>query len=189
VLGVELPDDELMRGVGTPLSQQMETLAPSRRDELVAEYRRHNWDVHDELIAEYPGVDATLERLATMEVPMGVVTSKSRRVAMRGIELFGLQQHFEVVVCSDDLDVHKPDPGPILHAVEIMGRSVSECVYVGDSPYDMRAAKAAGTKGAAALWGAFCAEDVLEPGPEYALSSITEVPALLGPTHVRYRAV
>ena len=47
---------------------QMETIEAARRDELVAEYRRHNWDVHDELIAEYPGTEEVLEELETMKL-------------------------------------------------------------------------------------------------------------------------
>ncbi len=188
VLGREFSDVELLYGVGTPLAQQMEALGPEKRDELVAEYRRHNWDVHDELIAEYPGTEDLLDELLARDVPMGVVTSKSRRVAMRGIELFGLERYFQVIVCSDDLDVHKPDPGPILHAAGILGIPAEHCMYVGDSPYDVRAAKAAAAVAVAALWGAFCSEDVLEPGPEFAIGDIRDVLALLGGDRDRYRA-
>jgi pyrophosphatase PpaX len=187
VLGFELPDSELMHGVGTPLSKQMEALAPDRRDELVAEYRRHNWDVHDELISEYAGVDDMLEEIAGRGVPMGVVTSKSRRVAIRGIELFGLERFFEVIVCSDDLDVHKPDPGPILHAADLLDVPAHECVYVGDSPYDVRAARAAGTHAVAVLWGVFGEDDVLEARPDYVLDRVEDVPCLLGAERDRFR--
>ena len=188
VLAEEFSDEELLHGVGTPLARQMEALCPEKRDELVVEYRRHNWDVHDELIAEYPGTEALLDELLSREMPMGVVTSKSRRVAMRGIELFGLERYFQVIVCSDDLDVHKPDPGPILHAADILGVPAEQCMYVGDSPYDMRAARAAEAIAVAALWGAFCPEDVLEPGPAYAIEDIGDVLALLDGDRDRYRA-
>lgn len=187
VLGREYTDKELLHGVGTPLAVQMEALGGDRRDELVAEYRRHNWDVHDELIAEYPGTDGILEDLAGQGVPMGVVTSKSRRVAIRGIELFGMERFFEVIVCSDDLEAHKPHPGPILHAAEIVGVEPANCAYVGDSPYDMQAAIAAETVAVAALWGGFSAEDVLEPDPHYALEAITQLPELLGEDRERFR--
>jgi len=187
ILGREFSDEELMCGVGTPLAAQMEILGPEHADELVTEYRRHNWDVHDDLIAEYPGTEEVLEELTAMDLPLGVVTSKSRRVAMRGIELFGLERFFEVIVCSDDLDKHKPDPEPILHAAEIVGVAAHECAYVGDRPYDMSAAVAAESIGVAALWGAFCAQDVLAPGPDYAISSIQEVLELFGPDRNVYR--
>jgi pyrophosphatase PpaX len=188
VLGQELSDSELMCGVGTPLAAQMEALAPGRSDELIAAYRRHNWDVHDDLIAEYPGTEAVLEALRGKGLLMGVVTSKARRVATRGIELFGLEKHFEVIVCSDDLDVHKPDPGPIVHAAGIIGTSVTACAYVGDSPYDMRAAIAADAVGIAALWGAFCEAEVLEPGPPYAIDEIGDLIPLVEGHGSRYLA-
>lgn len=187
VLGREYTDKELLHGVGTPLAVQMADFEDGKQDELVAAYRRHNWDVHDELIAEYPGVEETLQGLVAQGIPMGVVTSKSRRVAIRGIELFGMEHFFEVIVCSDDLEAHKPDPGPILHAAEIIAIEPQRCAYVGDSPYDMRAAVAADSIAVAALWGGFSAEDVLEPGPHYALERITQLPQLLGLERERFR--
>ena len=53
------------------------------------------------------------------------------------------------------------------------------CVYLGDSPHDMEAAIAAGAIAVAALWGAFREDDVLMPGPPFALCSIKDLPALL----------
>jgi phosphoglycolate phosphatase-like HAD superfamily hydrolase len=51
---------------------------------------------------------------------------------------------------------------------------------VGDSPHDVQAAISGDAIAVAALWGAFGAEDVLAPGPAFALRSIRELPALLG---------
>jgi phosphoglycolate phosphatase-like HAD superfamily hydrolase len=60
-----------------------------------------------------------------------------------------------------------------------MGVPLEYCVYVGDSPHDMQAAVSGDAIGVAALWGAFAAQDVMAPGPPFALNDIGELPALL----------
>jgi len=181
VLRSEIAEDELMKGVGTPLLAQMRALSEPQAEELVRVYREHNARVHDDLIAEYPGVEETLEKLASHGVPMGVVTSKSRAVAMRGLELFGLNGYFEVVVCSDDTQKHKPDPEPVGLAASLMGVTPDQTAFVGDSPFDVMAARAAGALAIAALWGVFGREALAAAEPDRWASDIREVVSIVMP--------
>ena len=179
VLGERRPDEVLLKDVGMPLAKQMEIIAPGRGEEMVRSYREHNNLHHDELLKEYPGTREALDELKRRGVRMGIVTSKSRPVAKRGIERFDYGGYMEAVVASDDVEVHKPDAYPILHAAELMGEDPACIMYVGDSPHDMSAAIAAGVVSVAALWGAFPAERVLEPGPDFAIDHLADVLALL----------
>ncbi|HET6497881.1 MAG TPA: HAD-IA family hydrolase [Coriobacteriia bacterium] len=179
VLGAPLPDDVLMRNVGVPLANQMREIAPEHAEELLRVYREHNARHHDEMIAEYPGTRETLVELAGRGYRMGVVTSKGTPMARRGLEALGLGGYFEVLVTADDVNRHKPDPHPLLHAAKLMAVPPKECAYVGDSPHDMVAARAAGAVAVAALWGAFEPHVLMGPGPEYALRSIDELPTVL----------
>ncbi|MDY0087670.1 MAG: HAD-IA family hydrolase [Coriobacteriia bacterium] len=187
VLGAPLSDEVLMRGVGIPLATQMREFAPDHADELLRVYREHNASIHDDMVAEYPGTRETLQMLAGAGFPMGVVTSKGAPMAHRGLDAFALREFFEVVVTSDDVERHKPDPYPLDYAAGLMGLPTAEMLYLGDSPHDMTAAIAAGAISVAALWGAFPSAAVLHPGPEYALNSITELPLLLNGDSERLR--
>lgn len=179
VLGAPLPDEVLMRDVGIPLAKQMSTFSAERADELVEVYREHNAQVHDELIAEYPGVKEVLAELVGAGKRLGVVTSKSRHLAERALTLFELGDYFEVVVACEDVEKHKPDPDPIIHAARLLGVEAAECVYVGDSPHDMNAALSAGALAVAALWGAFPEETVTAPGPHFSAATIHDVIGIL----------
>jgi pyrophosphatase PpaX len=119
---------------------------------------------------------------------LGIVTSKSRPVAQRGLDCFGLGAFFEVMVGYEDTEIHKPDPVPVLEAVSRFGSSAEVSLFCGDSPHDMDAGIAAGVVTAAALWGPF-AERVLEPKPDYALEKPTDLVDLLGGNEYRYRVV
>ncbi|MBE0477430.1 MAG: HAD-IA family hydrolase [Coriobacteriia bacterium] len=187
VLGQALPDPVLMRNVGVPLIDQMREFDPERADELLRVYREHNAAHHDEMVVEYPGTEETLEWLRARRYPLAVVTSKGTPMTIRGLQRFGLERFFDVVVTADDVPEHKPDPHPVEHAAKLLDVDVTRSVYVGDSPHDMAAGIGAGAISTAALWGAFASEDVLEPGPDYALRSMKDLPEMLSGGEARFR--
>ncbi|NTU70491.1 MAG: HAD family hydrolase [Coriobacteriia bacterium] len=174
VLGEALPDEVLMHNVGVPLIVQMREFAPERAEELLASYRAHNAVVHDELVCGYPGTAEALAQLKEAGYRLAVVTSKSGPVAQRGMAAFDLEGYFDEVVAYEDTTIHKPEPEPLFEAARRLGVDISRCAYVGDSPHDMNAARAAGAVGVAALWGPF-AERVLEPGPTLALGCLGDL--------------
>ena len=179
VLGEALPDEITMANVGQPLLTQFVDMAPEHADELLRVYRAFNREHHDELAHAYPGTIEVLQELARRRIPMAIVTSKGTESATRGIDLFGLADLIPVVVTADDVVLHKPDPYPLRVAAERLGVELEYSLYLGDSPHDMQAAISGDAIAVAALWGAFSAQDVLEPGPSFALESISELPALL----------
>jgi pyrophosphatase PpaX len=64
-----------------------------------------------------------------------------------------LEQLVDVLVTADDTERHKPDPDPLLEALDRLGAQPSEAAYVGDSPFDIAAARAAGMRAVAVGWG------------------------------------
>ena len=162
VLGREYGDEELMRTVGGPgLDAQMAALAPDRVDELVRVYRAHNEPLHDELEA-CPGMADALVRLAAEGRRLGIVTAKRRSTAELAFERVPLGHLFETIVGGDDTERHKPDPQPLLLAAERMDADPAQTAYVGDSPFDIRAAKAAGMYAVGVTWGRIHDRGLLE---------------------------
>lgn len=187
VLGEALPDEVLMHNVGVPLIVQMREFDEARADEMLRVYREHNWRVHDALVKEYPGVEPALQALVGAGYRLGIVTSKARAVAQRGLERFDLAPFFDVIVSYDDVPVHKPEPYPLTHAADALGVSALQCAYVGDSPHDMAAAAAAGCVAVAALWGVSERERLLAAGAEYEAGCMGDVVSLFtrGPSGYR----
>jgi pyrophosphatase PpaX len=153
VLGAEPPDELLMAAVGGPgLEAQMHALAPDRVEELVTVYRAHNEPLHDELLC-CAGVEDVLVRLKDEGRRLGLVTAKRRATVELAFNALPLRHFFETVVGGDETRGHKPDPEPLLLAAERMDVQPRDCAYVGDSPFDIRAAKAAEMFAAAVTWG------------------------------------
>ena len=162
VLRRRIPDEQLLAGVGgSTLREQMQMLDEERVDELVEAYRAHNAPLHDELQA-CAGILDVLATLRRDGRRLGVVTSKRRAT----IDLaFGalpeLDTYFDVAIGTEDTERHKPYPDPILLGLERLGARAAEAAYVGDSPFDVQAAKAAGVFAVAVTWGRIHAEERL----------------------------
>jgi pyrophosphatase PpaX len=163
VLGRDLPEEVLAAAVGGPgLVAQMRALDPDRVDDLVATYRRHNEPLHEELEAFWEVVEV-LPRLRAEGQRLGIVTAKRRETVQLAFDrLPGLESNFEVVVGSEDTERHKPDPDPILEALARLDAAPEDAAYIGDSPFDVRAAKAAGVYAVAVAWGGIHGADALE---------------------------
>jgi pyrophosphatase PpaX len=163
VLGRDIPEAVLTAAVGGPgLTAQMRELDPERVDELVAVYRAHNEPLHEGLEAFWEVVEV-LPRLRAEGRRLGIVTAKRHPTVQLAFDrLPGLEANFDVVIGAEDSERHKPDPEPILEALARMDAAPDDAAYVGDSPFDVRAAKAAGVYAVAVAWGGIHGADVLE---------------------------
>jgi pyrophosphatase PpaX len=162
VLGVEPKDEELMAAVGGPgLEAQMHALAPDRVQELVTVYREHNEPLHEGLVC-CPGIDDVLVRLRDEGRRLGIVTAKRRKTVELAFAQVPIEHLFETVVGGDETQRHKPDPEPLLLALERLGAQPEEAAYVGDAPFDVKAAKAARIFSVAVTWGGIHSRERLE---------------------------
>jgi pyrophosphatase PpaX len=165
VLGASPSDEVLRQGIGVPLMTQMRTLDETRADALVAAYRAFNHRMHDELLRPYEGLLELCDRLRAEGAVLGVVTSKSLPVVEMAFARLAFAPLLDVVVTSDQTEHHKPRPEPILEALRRLGRDASGACYVGDSPFDLQAAHAAGVDGIGVSWGAFTADELWAEQP------------------------
>lgn len=176
VLQSEIPPEVLMKKVGQPLLVQVADFSEDvhQREEIMRAYREHNAKIHDQTTKSFPGCTEALDRLLEAGLVLGVVTSKMHKPACEGLALFGLEKKMSCVIGADDCDKHKPDPEPVIKAMQLLGLSKDECVYVGDSPFDIASGNSAGLTTIAALWGMFSPEILKAQNPHYCASTITE---------------
>ena len=180
VLGAEPPDELLMAAVGGPgLEAQMHALAPDRVEELVNVYRAHNEPLHDELVC-CAGMEDVLVRLKEHGRRLGIVTAKRRATVDLAFNVLPLRHLFDTIVGGDETERHKPDPAPLLLAAERLNVDPKACAYVGDSPFDIRAAKAARMHAIAVTWGGIHdTAKLLAEGPDAIVDTAEELYGVL----------
>jgi pyrophosphatase PpaX len=176
-------DDDWLKGVGTPLHVQFAEWRdlPEQLEAMIATYREYNLKHHDRMVTIYPGVVEAVREIKSSGCQTGLVTSKNRQGAIRGLKLVGLEALMDVLVCADEVSNPKPHPEPIEKAVELLGADPRTTVYVGDSIHDMQAGRAAGVRTAAALWGPFGRNHLESADPDYWLDTPADLVQLVTP--------
>lgn len=94
----------------------------------------------------YPGVVEALALFANTGVRMGIVTNKAEDLSRAALADLGLAPRFEVVIGGDTLATKKPEPEGLLLAVDRLGASRQDALYVGDSEVDAETALRAGLR-------------------------------------------
>ena len=179
--GAVPPEDEWRARFGMPLPVQLGHYArsPAELARLVATFRDFQEANEGALMTPFAGAVEAVAELASRGIALAIVTSKHRRGALRAADLCGLADYFPVIVTPDDVARGKPHPDPVLRALELVGSDPSRALFVGDSPFDIAAGRAAGTATAAALWGAFPRATLEAERPDHLLQAPEEVLSIL----------
>jgi pyrophosphatase PpaX len=169
----DIPRETLLAYVGQPLPRQMELIDTENAESLLEAYRSHHEQHHDALIGEFPGVEESLARLGSAGIKVAVVTSKRRLSVEMALKTFpALRNVVDRFVTLEDTTEHKPNPEPLLRALELLGVPKERAAYVGDSPFDVEAAKAAHLTSVAVSWGAFSEDALRAAEPDHLVPDI-----------------
>jgi phosphoglycolate phosphatase len=100
-------------------------------------------------------VDAAeaLPALQAAGVRLGICTNKQQDLAEMVLDRFGLLERMSVVVGADTTPYNKPDPRPLLYALQALGVEARDAVYIGDTRIDRDCARAAGVACRIVNWG------------------------------------
>jgi pyrophosphatase PpaX len=180
VLGREIPDESLMASVGRGrLVDQMAEFDPDRAEELAHVYREFYAPLHSELKA-FPGMLELLRTLDEEGRKLGVVSAKRGDVVQLAFGALGFGDLMDVVVGSDEAPRGKPYPDQILVALERLDADPDDTAYVGDAPFDIAAAKAAGVHAIGVTWGGIHTRERMEAeGPDAVVDTAEELHGVL----------
>lgn len=175
-------DEYWLAGLGTPLRVQFKHWAddPETLDAMIGTYREYNLSHHDAMVTPYPGTVDMVRRIRGAGYRTGLVTSKNKPGALRGLKLVGLEESMELVIGADDVTNPKPHGEPVELALRLLGEPASAAVFVGDSVHDMESGRAAGVRTAAVLWGPFGRGHLEGATPDFWLEQPADLLALLG---------
>lgn len=186
VCGLEHSRDALIATFGIPLSEAMWRLSRESNiadiavsedmiERLLLEYRSFNVVHHDRLAQPFNDTCRVIEELRARGYLIGLVTSKGRELATRGLKLCSLDGFIDAAIFLEDTLIHKPNPEPVLAALEKLGTPADCAAYVGDSRHDMIAGRRAGVLTVAALWGPYPRAELERERPDYLAESINSL--------------
>jgi phosphoglycolate phosphatase len=135
-------DKLLERALHNALQSKPDELLTSKASQLFTQAYANNIA---NLTTCYPGCHEVLKYFQVLEIPLACVTNKPRQFTLPSLDALGLSAYFDVVVCGDDLATKKPDPAPLLFALDQLQGQPQHGYMIGDSVTDILTAKNAGT--------------------------------------------
>ena len=159
---------------GTMEGEPEESLFARAYPEFITLYSEH----HSARSRIYPGVWEGLEYLKSTTVKLGCVTNKAARFTEPLLRNLGLYDEFRLVVSGDTLPKKKPDPLPLLYAAEQLGAAPQNCLLVGDSISDVKAARAASYSVVCVSYGYNHGLDIRSAEPDAVIDSLAELDKL-----------
>lgn len=183
VLDAEFPGeftrDDMLPFIGPTLIESFSSIDAEKAEDWILKYRVWNEEHHDELAKEFDGVRETLELLYEKGIRLAIVSTKRREPLLKGLRLLGVEHLFEVIVSIDEVTHAKPDPEPILLALNKMNLNKDEVIMIGDNSHDIEGGKNAGVKTAGVAWSAKGEEFLMGFNPDYMLHHITDLLAII----------
>lgn len=137
-------------------------------DERAEVIDRHAGDVYSALNTNpqpLPGAQALLHALERSRLRWAIATSSRAQQVMKSVEALGLTRQPKIVDGSQ-VEHAKPAPDLLLQGAEKLGVPPHSCWCVGDSTWDMAAAKAAPMTAVGVPSGAVSSEDLVDAGAD-----------------------
>ena len=175
--------EEVRAFVGNGLRVLMEKAVPAgtspqdlekAMEAFVAHYALHSRD----RTCPYPGILKTLLRLKEEGIRQGVVSNKVD-FAVQQLSRDFFPGLLEVAVGDAQGRRRKPAPDSVWHAMELLGLSPEETVYIGDSEVDVETARNAGIPSLLVTWGFRTREQLLAAGATRLAEAPEEIPRIL----------
>ncbi|MBB4266377.1 phosphoglycolate phosphatase [Roseospira visakhapatnamensis] len=126
----------------------------------------------------YDGAEDLLRALRDAGIRLGICTNKPQGPTEGVVKALGLDGLFDAVIGAGLIPERKPHPRPLLLALERMGVAPGRAAMVGDTPYDVDAAHAAGVAVVMVDFG-YSPVPPAEAGADRLISRLADVPAAL----------
>jgi len=175
-----LDPKELTNFLGQTLFTTFEYYTDSKEkvDEMVKYYRILSNDKIEQGLKAFPFAEETLIYLKKKNIQIGVVTSKMRSIATYHLEITHLKEYIDLIIGYEDAINHKPDPEPILNAIEKLDAKKQQTIYIGDHENDITAAKKAGILSCAVTYSPRIQEMLLLQ-PEFVIDELKHIKDLI----------
>ena len=171
----DVTDDFLRTYIGRHLNDLykhlLPDLNPEEMDAMVQDYRAI-YAARDHCNTK--AYDGVVETLAKLPGRKSTATTKGTPTTRIVLKRFNLLPYFEHVQGTDGFPA-KPEPDVIFKALEGLNAKPEDCLFVGDSPADMEAAKRAGVRSCAATYGYGHRDDLAKWSPDYWIDNFAQL--------------
>jgi HAD superfamily hydrolase (TIGR01509 family) len=145
-LGIAIKPNLIRKRFGLPVEKILKECLPQLSEEKIAEFIREKGRIFKQVrkrVRKIEGADELLKRLHK-KTKLAMATSSSKEDVEFFLKKFGWQGYFEVIISAEEVRKSKPEPEIYLNCCKRLRTKPSECLVIGDSIFDMIAARKAG---------------------------------------------
>lgn len=181
---LKLNKKALYKRFGKSAKEILQELLPELTESERKGFVKEKETSYREIISK-KGIKATnntrelLEFLENKKIKCAISSSASIRNIQIALRETGLKKYFQNIVASEHVKHHKPHPEPLLKAAKLLKTKPSNCIYIGDSIFEMQAAKRAGMISMAILTGVYNSKELKNSGANYVFYNTGKVKTFL----------
>ena len=123
----------------------------------------------------YEGVMEGLDYLKSKDYLLGCVTNKAEQFTLPLLQSLGIIDYFGIVISGDTLEKKKPDPLPLIHGANFFNIKPNECLMLGDSVSDVKAARAASFQIICMSYGYNHGNNIADENPDLVIDSMAQL--------------
>lgn len=125
------------------------------------------------------GIKSLLNFLKSKKMKIAICSSASLKNILLALKKTSLKNYFDVIIGLESVKRAKPHPEPLLKTAKALNENPENCIYIGDSIYEMQAAKKVGIKTIGILTGFYNKKELKKSGADYVCKNLIEVKNLL----------
>ncbi len=174
----------LYKRFGKSAKEILQELLPQLTESERKEFVKEKETLYRKIISK-KGIKATnntrelLEFLENKKIKCAISSSASIKNITIALKKTKLKKYFKATVAAEHVKHHKPHPEPLLKAAKLLKTKPSNCIYIGDSIFEMQAAKRAGMISMAILTGVYNSKELKNSGANYVFYNIGKVKTFL----------
>lgn len=175
----DITDEAIKRTIGKTLEESFSILSGVTDPEQLTTFRNEyklEADVHMNVNTRlFPDTLSTLKELKKRGARIGIISTKYRFRILSFLEDYLPEDFLDIVVGGEDVTTPKPSPEGVLFALEHLGSTPQETLYIGDSTVDAETAQNAGVDFAGVLNGMTTAEELREYPHRIIMNALSEL--------------
>lgn len=181
VLGMPMADEETCAAtIGLPLNGCFKQIYPHLTDEEAQHctdtYKKVFFANEDNLVPDlFPHVRETIEQLHKKGIKIAIASSRTSVTLFNFVRKIGLSEMISMVVGSDEVTRHKPDPEPAEIILYKLGIAAENAIVVGDMPVDIAMGRGAGTHTCGVTFGNATAQELKDSGAEFLIADMAQL--------------
>ena len=182
--GYEIDKREIEKRFGKTPMVILKEIFPEWNNKKIKKFlsikeRTYREIVKEKGIRRVKGIKGLLDFLLKNKIKIAICSASFRKNIFIGLEKTGLKNYFKIIVSAESVKKHKPNPDPLLKAAKLLKENPKNCAYIGDSIYEMQAAKRAKMLAIGVLTSFYTKRKLKENGATYVCKNMKETKELI----------